>query len=264
MNGLLQWFAAALLAFIALPGSGAGLSGALVLHGKGESPDRVAELVHALRLENVIVAAPEMPWSARRLYDRSVPEADAEIDAAIKGLREQEARRVYLIGHSLGASYAVRYGSRPGVNGIVAIGPDHTPENPRYINTFANDIRRARELIAAGRPRTVFEFFDLLWGNRRSRVTTSAQTFVSYFDADGAMNMTRNAQALRRDVLVLWIVPSGDPAARQSALDLYQRLPQNAGSRLVELPVDYSKVMSASVPTILGWMRDTVAHIQTD
>jgi pimeloyl-ACP methyl ester carboxylesterase len=264
MNGLLQWFAVALLAFIALPVSGAGLSGALVLHGKGESPDRLAELVDALRRENVIVAAPEMPWSGRRLYDRNVPEADAEIDAAIKGLREQEARRVYLIGHSLGASYAVRYGSRPGVNGIVAIAPDHVPESPRYINTFANDIRRARELIAAGRPQSIFEFLDLLWGNRRSRARTSAGTFVSYFDTAGPMNMTRNAQALRPDVLVLWIVPAGDPAARQSALDLYQRLPQNPGSRLVQLQVDYSQVMSASVPTILEWMRDSVAHIQTN
>ena len=265
MNCLLQWVACAVLAFIAVPASGAGMSGALVLHGKGESPESVAELVDTLRRENVIVAAPEMPWSGRRLYDRSVSEVDAEIDRAVAELRIHEAARVYLIGQGVGASYALRYGSRPGVNGIVAIAPDHAPESPRYINTFANDIRRARALITAGRPRTIFEFFDLLWGNRRTRATTSAQTFLNYFDADGPMNMMRNAQALRKDMLVLWIVPTGgDPAARQYALDVYQRIPFNPGSKLVEIPVDYSKAMYASVRTTVEWMGDTVAYIKNE
>ncbi|MEN3352561.1 MAG: hypothetical protein V7640_719, partial [Betaproteobacteria bacterium] len=70
MTGLLQWVAVALSGFIALPASGAGMSGALVLHGKGETSESVVDLADTLRRENVIVATPEMPWSARRLYDR--------------------------------------------------------------------------------------------------------------------------------------------------------------------------------------------------
>jgi hypothetical protein len=77
------------------------------------------------------------------------------------------------------------------------------------------------------------------------------------------MNMMRNAQALRKDMLVLWIVPTrGDPAARQYALDVYQRIPFNPGSKLVELPVDYSKAMYASVRTTVEWMGDTVPYIR--
>ncbi|MDB4971622.1 MAG: uncharacterized protein JWN44_7311, partial [Myxococcales bacterium] len=203
----LRSIAAVLLVLIALPVSGTGQHGALVLHGKGESPEQLAELVDTLRRENVAVAVPEMPWSRRRLYDRSVPEADAEVDAAVAGLLAHDASRVYLIGTGLGASYAVRYASRPGVTGIVALAPDHAPESPRYVNIFANDVRRARELISAGRPQSVFEFLDLLWNNLRARMTTNPRTFLSYFDSEGPMNMTRNVQALRKDVFVLWIVP---------------------------------------------------------
>lgn len=265
MNRLLGSIAVALWGLVALPAAGAGLSGAVVMHGQGESPSQVADLVSALQRENVLVVAPELPWSGRRSYDRSATDADAQVDAAISGLRDQGARRVYLIGHSLGASYALRYGSRPGVNGIVAIAPNHAPESPLYITSFANEVRRARELIAQGKPQAILEFLDLHWGSLRTRATATARSFLSYFDAAGPMNMTRNVQALRPDVLVLWIVPlGGDRGARQSALDLYKSLPYNAGSRLVELPVDYRNVTSASVPTIVDWMQDTVAYIRTD
>lgn len=265
MSRTLRWLSVALLVLLAWPAWSAGRSGAVVLHGKAESPDRVADLVSALQRENVFVAAPEVPWSGRRRYDRSVPEADQEIDAVIAGLRDQGARRVYLIGHGIGASYALRYGSRPGVTGIVAIAPDHAPESPLYVNSFANDIRRARDLITSGKPQALFDFLDLFWGNQRGRATTTARSFLSYFDADGPMNMTRNVQALRRDVLVLWIVPlGGERGVRQSTLDLYQRLPPNPGNRLLELPVQFTRVASAAVPAIVEWMRDTVAFLPSE
>ena len=266
MKCVLRWIAATLFALIAPHSAGAGLSGAIIMHGKGEMPDRwVTEMANALRRENVIVAAPELPWSARRLYDRSVDETDAEIDALIASLRDQEARRVYLIGHSVSAAYALRYAARPTVTGIVAIAPVHAPEGPVYIRSFANDVRRARELIAAGRPQAVLDFLDLHWGDRRNRITTTARAFLSYYDAAGPMNMMRNAQALRNDVPVLWIVPlDADRATRQAALDVYQRLPHHVGTRLAEVPADYTRSPEASVPLIVEWMRDMVALVQTE
>ena len=264
MNRLFRCFVIVLLGVMPLPVVGAGQSGAVVIHGKGESPERVKAIMNALRLENVLVAAPELPWSARRLYDRPASDADAEVDAAIAQLRSDGARRVYIIGESLGASYALRYASRPGVTGIVAIAPNHAPESPLYIRSYADDIRKARDLIASGRPQALLEFLDVIWGDRRNRITTSARSFLSYFDPTGPLNMTSIVQGVRRDVLVLWIVPQGDSVQRQYSLDLYQRLPKNPGSRLVELPVQYINVAGASVPAIVQWMRDTVPYIQNE
>lgn len=262
MKRLLNLIAVALLGLTALPVFAAGQSGAVIMHGQGETPSHVDELASALRRENVIVLAPELPWSGRRSYNRSVTDADAQIDAAIADVKTQGARRVYLIGQGLAASYALRYGSRPGVNGIVAIAPNHAPESSLYATSFRDEIRRAREHVSQGRPQAILEFLDLQWGSLRNRATATAQSFLSYFDASGPMNMTRNVQALRPDVLVLWIVPQADSrGARAASVEAYQRLPYHPGSRLVELPVEYRSVSTGAVPAIVEWMRDTVAHI---
>lgn len=265
MYRFLRLFALVVFAVVALPAAGAGQSGAVIMHGQGQSPDQFAELADALRREGVLVVTPELPWSGRRSYTRRVTDADAQVDAAIAGLQTQGARRVFLIGHGMAASYALRYGSRPGVNGIVAIAPNHAPESDLFSTSFRDELRRAREYISQGRPQAILEFLDLQWGNLRSRASATAQSFLSYFDAAGPMNMTRNVQALKPDVLVLWIVPLGDSrGARESSVEAYKRLPYNAGSRLVELPVDYRNITSAAVRPTVEWMRDSVAHIRTD
>jgi hypothetical protein len=252
------------LAGAAACATAAGRHGAVVLHGQGESAARVADIAEALRRENVLVASPELPWSGRRRYDRVASEADAEIDAAIRGLREQDARRIYVLGEGVGASYAVRYASRPGVDGIVVIAPNHAPESPLYTRSFSDYVRKARDLIAAGKPQALIEFVDRLWGDRRNRVTTSARSFVSYFDAAGSLNLSNNVRAVPQDVVVLWIVPAGDRTSRDYALEQYRRLPHNPGSRLVELPVDYANVPRGSVPAIVQWMHDTVPHLRKE
>jgi pimeloyl-ACP methyl ester carboxylesterase len=235
------------------------------MHGHGEAPAHVGDLVGALQREGVLAIAPELPWAGRRSYSRSVTDADAQVDAAISNLKDQGARRVYLIGHRLGASYALRYASRPGVNGVVAIAPDHAPESALYVSSFANEIKRARTYIAQGRPQAQLEFSDLSWDNLRTRASATAQSFLSYFDAAGPMNMTRNAQTLRPDVLVLWIVPQGNPRGiREASIEAYKRLPYHVGSRLIELPIPHSDVVNAAVPSIVGWIRDSAAYIQTD
>src|SRR5688500_13034799 len=85
--------------------AGAADVGAIVLHGKWGSPDQhVDSLAAALENQGYAVASPEMPWSRRRSYDRSVEDADTEIDAHIAKLKAGGAKRIVLVGHSLGAA----------------------------------------------------------------------------------------------------------------------------------------------------------------
>src|SRR5687767_625789 len=61
-----------------------GLSGIgiVVLHGKGGTPTSGIEgLTESLRREGALVEAPELPWSARRIYDATYDQAMTEIDA---------------------------------------------------------------------------------------------------------------------------------------------------------------------------------------
>jgi pimeloyl-ACP methyl ester carboxylesterase len=255
-------FSLAFIASIATPVFAAGQSGVVILHGNGETPANVSALAYALRIEGLLVATPEMPWSSRRLYDRNAADADRDVDSAIEGTRTEGAQRVYVIGQSLGASYALRYGSRPGISGIVAIAPGHAPESPLYARSFADELTRARGLIAQGRPQAMLEFLDMQWGGRRSRSRTTAGAFLSYFDAAGPMNLTRIVQQLGPDKLMLWIVPTDDAASRQWAVDLYGRTMHNPGSLLVEIPGPYQSASPGMVGMVTEWIRESAAHIR--
>jgi pimeloyl-ACP methyl ester carboxylesterase len=230
--------------------------GAILLHGKWGSPGaRDDALAAALQKQGYAVALPEMPWSRGRSYDRSVEEADAEIDAVIDKLKAAGAKRIVLVGHSLGAAYALHYAGRTQVDALVAIAPGHRPETPRIAQSFAGDVARARELVAAGRAAEQVYFNDFNTGGRRSRINASAASFVSYFDPAGPMNMGRNVESLK-PTPVLWLVPTREESPlREGNMALYKRLPQNAGNQLAEPGSDHLQAPQASIPTLVEWLK---------
>jgi pimeloyl-ACP methyl ester carboxylesterase len=233
--------------------------GAIVIHGKWGLPDALEGLASALEKQGYAVAVPEMPWSRRRNYDRSVEEADREIDAQVDKLRVAGAKRIVLVGHSLGAAYALHYGGRTQVDAIVAIAPGHRPENPRIAQTLADDVKRARDHVAAGRPAETISFTDFNSGGRRSRMTASAASFTSYFDPAGPMNMGRNVESLK-PTPVLWMVPTREESPlREGNIALYKRLPQNAGNQLAEPGSDHMQAPQASIPTLVEWLKKVVS-----
>lgn len=262
MRALFRMIALFALALVAGAAAAQGMNGAVILHGNGETPQSVAVLADALRRENVLTATPELPWSARRLYDRRLAETDIEIDKAIEGVKIQGAQRVYLIGQSLGANYALRYASRPGVTGVVAIAPGFAPESPFFAQTFADDLRRARDLIARGQPQGLLDFLDWGWGNRRNRVRASASAFLSYYDPSGGLNLARNVEQLRSDTLMLWILPNDDPTAAQYAAQAYARARVNPGSQIVQFPSGYQIATGTVARTIVVWMADSATYIR--
>jgi pimeloyl-ACP methyl ester carboxylesterase len=258
-TGAVIRYCAALLLALACPltwGANADI-GAIVMHGKWGSPDRLVNgLAAALEREDYLVSSPEMPWSRRRMYDRSVEESDTEVDAEIAKLKARGAKQVFLIGHSLGAAYAIHYASRPGLSGLVAIAPGHRPEAARFAQSFADDVRRARGLISAGKGSETISFTDLNTGNRRDRVSASAVSFVSYFDPAGPMNMGGNVAAVNPATPILWIVPAREePGLRDGGLALYKRLPSNPATRLAEPDADHMQAPAASTAMVIEWMR---------
>ena len=235
--------------------------GAIVLHGKWGSPEGVVDgLVAALEREHIRVRAPEMPWSRPRLYDKGVDDADAEMDAEIAKLRDGGAKRIFLIGHSLGANHVLHYASRVPVTGVVAIAPGHRPESPAYLKAFGADVRKARAMVAGGKGAETLSFLDLNSGNRREQMTASAAAFLSYFDAEGPLNMTRNVKGMRPEIPTLWIVPIGeDPRVRPFVVELYRSLPRNPGTRMAEPDADHLSAPGASTQIVVDWIREIAA-----
>jgi pimeloyl-ACP methyl ester carboxylesterase len=234
--------------------------GAILVHGKWATPDGpIASMARALEKEGYVVAAPEMPWSRAGSYNGTIEQADSMIDAQIAKLKAAGAKRVVLIGHSLGAAYGLHYAGRSDVDAVVAIAPGHRPESPRFASLYAADVKRARELVADGKSAEIVTFTDLNTGNRRARMTASAASFVSYFDPEGPMNMGRNAEAVKAATPVLWLVPTREESPlREGNLALYKRLPQNPRTQSIEPDADHLQAPAASVPVVIEWLRKTV------
>src|SRR5262249_56826976 len=106
--------------------------GVVFLHGKGVWAGAFdGGIPAALEAEGAVAASPEMPWSLRRIYGATYEEAMREIDAAVAGLKGRGARRIVIIGHSLGANAAIGYAaSRHEVSAGVALSPGTLPEAP--------------------------------------------------------------------------------------------------------------------------------------
>ncbi len=84
-----------------------------MLHGKGGTPTTGIEGLHeSLKKSGALVEAPELPWSARRIYDATYDQAMDEIDASVEKLKKAGAKKIAVIGHSLGANAAIGYAAR--------------------------------------------------------------------------------------------------------------------------------------------------------
>ena len=125
--------------------------GVVVMHGKGGSPAKhVAELATGLERKGYLVANLEMPWSGARNYDAPVAAAESEVEAALAELRAKGAARLFIAGHSQGGLFALWFGGRHPLDGIIAIAPGGNVASPTYREKLGDSVSRARQLIAAG------------------------------------------------------------------------------------------------------------------
>lgn len=267
MNTLTRWIPSALLAIAVLwmpPQAVADNAsvGVVLMHGKWGSPDRnIDTLASALQGKGFLVSTPEMPWSRRRSYDKNFDEAVAEVDAEVAKQREKGAKRIVIAGHSLGAAGALAYASRKTVDAIVAIAPGDVPEGKRYATLLGNDVKKAKELMAAGKGDESEWFVDLNTGNRRDNIKMTVRTYLSYFDPDGPMHFGRNVGSLKPGLAVLWIEPlREEQPLRDAMMGFYQRLPQGINVKLLEPDADHMNAPSRSQSDVVDWIETVVAN----
>lgn len=211
--------------------------GVVVLPGKeGGSMSSVAS---ALRAEGAKVSAPSMSYSSGyRTYDATL----GEVAAAVAQLRGQGARRIAVVGQSLGVNVALGFGARRGgVNAIVAMGPGHQPD--RFIGKTGESLKRAKQMVASGHGNETASFADVNQG-RVSQISTTAAAYVSFFDPAGPALIGRNRGNLQGAKL-LWIVGSGDDGARSVA----------RGGKLVIVPGGHGAPPRVGGGEVVKWLK---------
>jgi len=128
--------------------------GIVIMHGKGGSPTKhVTELASSLEQKGYLVANLEMPWSGKREYDINVSAAVKEVESALDTLRSKGAQKLFVAGLSQGGLFAIYFGGKQAVDGIIAIAPGGNVGNPTYREKLGESVDLARKLITGGEGR---------------------------------------------------------------------------------------------------------------
>lgn len=225
--------------------------GVVLIHEKNSAPDRGLGLAaDALVASGCLVERPEMPWSNLRGFDSPLEEAFKEIESGVVKLRARGAGRIVLVGHSLGAAAAVAYAaSRPGVSAVAVLAPAHVPE--RWRLELEPSVAQAKAMVAKGQGGDKARFADVCQGAVVSS-PMRADAYVSYFDPDGPMALSRSLTRLGRGVAVLWAVGLDDPDAAPG-LDL-MRAQGNPMSRYLEVKADHYGTPDAAARELADWV----------
>ncbi|HXG52893.1 MAG TPA: alpha/beta fold hydrolase [candidate division Zixibacteria bacterium] len=231
------------------------------MHGKGGSPAKyVSSLAAALAQRGYLVANLEMPWSGRRGYDVNVAAAEAEVRAALDALRIRGAKRLFVAGHSQGALFALYFGGRHPVDGVIAIAPGGSVNSAIFREKLGESVDRARRLIAEGKGGEKTGFMDYEGSRGVYPIATSAETFLSWFDPDGAMNLPKAVKAMNPRVPVLYVVPTGDyPALLKAREEMFGYLPANPLTKLHEPDSGHLDAPYAARDEVMRWTAEVAS-----
>ena len=231
--------------------------GIVALHGKaataGNSP--ITPLVLELVKKGFVVAVPEMPYSKFRRYDKGYEETMLEIDDAIKEVKKEGAKKIFILGHSLGANVALHYATRTVIDGVIAVAPGHTPETPSFQKVVKDSVHRARQMVKEGKGNQRDIFTDTNQG-KTSSIEVPASVYLSWFDPDGPAVIPKNIRAMNPKTALLWIVGKNDPIYKQGPQYAFNLAPSNKHNMYLVINSSHTNAPASAAEEIMAWLSD--------
>jgi pimeloyl-ACP methyl ester carboxylesterase len=236
--------------------------GVVLMHGKQGTPDApyLAYLSQQIEKAGFMVDRPTMCWSRTRVYDRSILDCMADVDASIDRLKNRGATAFVVAGHSNGGMGAIVYGSRHrGLKGIIALAPAPGPGVVNRPEIIAS-MQQARTLIAAGHGDEFQSFTDTNTGPRgvvAIQVRATPNIFVSFFDMSGPANIVADASQLTAPIL--WISGTRDPSQLASQTG-FNQAPANPLNRYVQVNAGHMDTPDAAADAVVAWLKDVAKN----
>jgi len=223
------------------------------------TPDDPARAVGtALEKAGFRVQLPEMPWSRSRYIDGGPDKAFDEIAAQVAAFKRAGAPKIFLAGHSIGATAALGYATtRGGVDGLALLATGHVPTTyfagRGPLNEAVRDsILRARGRVASGQGSSVEEFADNNQGESL-RVRMRPVDYLGYFEPGGAMDP--QAQIAKAPCPVLWAIGTRDPLYAASRDGYFARLPPNPHHAFFETDADHRSLPLAAADRTAAFFK---------
>ncbi len=229
--------------------------GIVLMHGKGGSPTKnVSGLASSLEEQGFLVANLDMPWSGRRHYDVDVGSAEREVEAALSSLRDKGAQKLFVAGHSQGGLFALYFGGKHVLDGIVAIAPGGNVGNLEFREKLRESVELARKLVAEGKGDDKATLADYESSKGTFPIICTPSSYLTWFDPQGAMNQTAAVRSINPAVPVLFITPKNDyPGLLKVKQQMFDNLPKNPRTRLYEPNSSHLNGPSASIREIVEW-----------
>jgi pimeloyl-ACP methyl ester carboxylesterase len=229
--------------------------GVVLLHGKDGRPETLATLADAIAAQGFAIERPELCWSHQRIYDRPYPECLRDIGAAVERLTGRGTAAVVVAGMSLGANGALAYAAtHGGVKGVIAIAPGHYPEFIGRRPAVAQDLAKARTMIAEGHGDVTATFTDVNVARPlfTFSVTTTPRIYLSFMAPDSAAVMPDNAARLK--VPLLLVSGTGDTVQRGRGY-IFERAPSHPLNRYVSVDTDHIGTLAAAREPVIEWLK---------
>lgn len=237
--------------------------GIVLMHGKGGSPTarHMTPFADGLESKSLLVANLEMPWSDRREYDKDVATAEQEVTAALDSLRSKGANKVFLAGHSQGGIFALYYASKHPLDGLIMIAPGGSVASNVFREKLGSSVDLARKMVADGKGNERTAFQDYEGAKGMLTVHTTAVTYLTWFDPEGAMNQVKSSKSLPPGLPVLYVGPTNDyPGLQRTKQSMYGALPANPLTKLYEPDADHLGAPRASIDEIVRWTAAVAAR----
>lgn len=230
--------------------------GVVLMHGKGGSPAKqVPGLAASLERHGFLVANLEMPWSGKREYDVDVGVAEGEVLAAIAALRQQGVDQVFVAGHSQGGLFALYFGGKHPVDGVIAIAPGGSVGSRVFRDKLSESVARAHRGVQDGKGQERGSFSDYEGAKGSYVVTTTPAVYLTWFDPEGAMNQMLAMQRIKAQTPVLFIVPTNDYPGLLALKDsMFGLLSKHPLTRLYEPSASHLNAPTASAQEIEDWI----------
>lgn len=229
--------------------------GIVWMHGKWGHPNapHFEALTRVLKSEGFIVETPVMPWGRDRMYNADYSTALVEIDRSVEVLRKKGAKRIIIAGQSFGANASIAYvASGRKVDAIMPIAPGHSPN--LGIHRYADDVVKARRMIAAGNPDEKMSFLDINQGQQR-KVTTSAKIYMSYFDPEGMGSMPNSAFSIKEALPFLYVIGTEDRLHNRGKDYIYNLVPSHPKNKYLVVNANHKDTPKAAARQIVEWIR---------
>ena len=235
--------------------------GIVIMHGKGGRPERfVSALAEGLERKGWLVANIEMPWSGRREYDVDTAGAEQQVTAALNELRSKGAKKLFVAGHSQGGVFALYYASRNPLDGLIAMAPGGSVDAPVYAQNVGGALALAQRMVADGKGAERGVFKDYEGSKGVNDIHTTAATYVTWFDPNGAMNQGKSSRAIPATTPVLYIAPRNDyPGLIRFKSSMFAALPANPLTRMTDIDSDHLNAPRNSIDEIVRWIGEVVA-----